>query len=54
MAALLDGPAVSCKPSAAKVLAALLNELRSAAARERRGSLALVRELTKDKSGQGA
>jgi hypothetical protein len=47
MARLLDNPrAVATQPAAAKVLAALLDKLRSASARGRRGALALVREMT--------
>jgi hypothetical protein len=46
MARLLDNPrAVSSQPAAAKVLAALLDKLRSAAG-GRRGGLALVRTMT--------
>jgi hypothetical protein len=47
MARILDNPkAVSSQPAAAKVLAALLDNLRLASARERRGNLASVRTLT--------
>ena len=46
MARLLDNPkAVNQQPAAAKVLAALLDKLRSASARGRRGGLALVRTM---------
>jgi hypothetical protein len=46
MARILDNPrAVSTQPAAAKVLATLLDKLRSASARGRRGSLALVRTM---------
>jgi hypothetical protein len=46
LARVLDNPrAVSQHPAAAKVLAALLEKLRSASARGRRGNLALVRTL---------
>jgi hypothetical protein len=46
MARLLDNPkAVNQQPAAAKVLAALLDRLRSASARGRRGELALVRTM---------
>jgi hypothetical protein len=47
MARILDNPsAVSSQPAAAKVLAGLLDKLRSASARGRRGGLALVRTMT--------
>jgi hypothetical protein len=47
LARLLDNPkAVNQQPAAAKVLAALLDKLRSASARGRRGGLAVVRTMT--------
>jgi hypothetical protein len=47
LARILDNPkAVSSQPAAAKVLAGLLDKLRSASAHGRRGGLALVREMT--------
>lgn len=47
LARVLDNPkAVSSQPAAATVLAALLDELRSASAHGRRGGLALVRTMT--------
>jgi hypothetical protein len=47
MARLLDNPkAVSSQPSAAKVLSALLDKLRAASARGRRGRLAVVRSMS--------
>ena len=47
MARVLNNPrAVSSRPAAAKVLAAPLDNLRLASARERRGNLASVRPLT--------
>jgi hypothetical protein len=47
LARVLDNPkAVSIQPAAAKVLAALLDKLRSASAHGRRGALALVRTMT--------
>jgi hypothetical protein len=47
MARVLDSPkAVSSQPAAAKVLAALLDKLRSASAPGRRGGLARVRTMT--------
>jgi hypothetical protein len=47
MARVLDNPrAVSSQPAAAKVLTTLLDKLRSASAQQRRGNLALVREMT--------
>ena len=47
MARLLDNPkAVNQQPAAAKVLAGLLDKLRSAATQDRRGRLAAVRALT--------
>jgi hypothetical protein len=46
MARLLDNPkAVNQQPATAKELAALLERLRSASARGRRGGLALVRTM---------
>jgi hypothetical protein len=39
---------VNQQPAAAKVLAALLEKLRSASARRRRGGLALVRTMTQE------
>jgi hypothetical protein len=51
LARILDNPkAVSTQPAAAKVLAALLDKLRSASARGRRGKLSVVRTMT-DKGG---
>ncbi|WP_375485111.1 hypothetical protein [uncultured Mycobacterium sp.] len=51
MARLLDNPrAVGSQPSAAKVLAGLLRDLRSASVRGRYGRLKVVREMT-DKEG---
>jgi hypothetical protein len=48
MARILDNPrAVNQQPAAAKVLRSFLDELRSAAARRRRGSLAAVRSISK-------
>jgi hypothetical protein len=48
LARVLDNPkATSSKPAAAKVLAALLTQLRSVSARGRRGGLSVVREMTK-------
>jgi hypothetical protein len=47
MARILDNAkAVNQQPAAAKVLAAMLEKLRSASARGRRGGLALVRTMT--------
>jgi hypothetical protein len=47
LARVLDNPrTVNQHPAAAKVLAALLEKLRSASARGRRGGLALVRTMT--------
>jgi hypothetical protein len=47
LARILDSPkAVSSQPAAAKVLAALLDTLRSASAHGRRGGLAMVRTMT--------
>jgi hypothetical protein len=47
LARILDNPkAVSQQPAAAKVLGALLEKLRSASARGRRGSLAVVRAMS--------
>jgi hypothetical protein len=48
MARVSDNPrAVSSQPAAAKVLTGLLDKLRSASGRGRRGRLALVRTMTK-------
>jgi hypothetical protein len=47
LARILDNPkAVNQQPAAAKVLATMLNQLHTAAARGRRGNLALVRSMT--------
>jgi hypothetical protein len=47
LARILDNPkAVSSQPPAAKVLAAMLEKLRSTSAQGRRGGLALVRTMT--------
>ena len=47
LARVLDNPrAVSSQPTAAKVLASLLDKLHSASARGRRGNLASVRTMT--------
>jgi hypothetical protein len=47
----MDNPmALSSQPSAAKVLAALLDRLDAASARHHRGGLSLVRTMT-EKSG---
>jgi len=47
MARLLDHPRVSSpKPSAARQLTRILDELRKASARDRRGGLRAVREMT--------
>jgi hypothetical protein len=47
LARIMDNPkAVSSQPAAARVLAALLDKLRSASARGRCGHLALVRTMT--------
>jgi hypothetical protein len=47
LARILDNPkAVNQQPAAAKVLAALLDKLRTASARGRCGNLALVRTMT--------
>jgi hypothetical protein len=51
MARIMDNPkAVSSQPSAAKVLASLLDKLRSASAQNRRGRLAVVRTMS-DRGG---
>jgi hypothetical protein len=51
LARVLDNPpAISSHASAAKVLATLLDKLRAASARGRRGGLAMVRTMT-DKGG---
>lgn len=51
MSRILDNPkAVSQQPAAAKVLASLLDKLRSASARGRSSNLAVVRTMT-DKGG---
>ena len=53
LARILDNPkAINQQPAAAKVLAALLEKLRSASARGRRGGLAVVREMTNEQ-GKG-
>lgn len=47
LARILDNPkAISQQPAAAKTLATLLDKLRAASARGRRGGLALVRTMT--------
>ena len=47
LAEIFDNPrAVSAQPAAAKVLVALLEQLRSASARGRRGGLAVVRAMS--------
>ena len=47
MARILDNPrAVNQQPAAAKVLAVMLEKLRSVSARGRRGGLAVVRTMT--------
>jgi hypothetical protein len=52
LAQILDNPkAVSTQPAAAKVLATLLEQLRSASARGRRGNLAVVRAMSSSGSG---
>ena len=49
LARILDNPkAINQQPAAAKVLAALLEKLRSASARGRRGGLAVVRQMTNE------
>jgi hypothetical protein len=49
MARDLDNPrAINQQPAAAKVLVSLLEKLRSASAQGRRGSLALVKSMTKN------
>ena len=49
LARILDNPkAINQQPAAAKVLAALLEKLRSASARGRCGGLAVVREMTNE------
>jgi hypothetical protein len=49
LARIMDNPkAVNQQPAAAKVLAALLEKLHSASARGRRGSLSVVRSMTKE------
>jgi hypothetical protein len=48
LARIMDNPkAVNQQPAAAKVLAAMLTQLPSAAARGRRGNLSLVKSMTK-------
>jgi len=47
----LDGRAQTTKPGAAKVLAGLLDSLRAASARDRRGGLASVRAMTTTEGG---
>lgn len=52
LARLMDNPrAVNQQPAAAKVLASLLEKLRSVSASGRRGSLAVVRDMTKKDGG---
>jgi hypothetical protein len=46
MARVLDATAVNQKPSAARVLVTVLDTLRKASARGRRGSLSLVKSMT--------
>ena len=46
MARILDGKVPTPKPGAAKVLVNVLDALHKASAQQRRGSLALVREMT--------
>jgi hypothetical protein len=46
MARVLDSKAVNQQPAAAKVLASLLDKLRSASAHGRRGRLAVVRAMS--------
>jgi hypothetical protein len=49
LARILDNPkAINQQPAAAKVLAALLEKLRAASARGRRGGLAVVRAMTNE------
>jgi hypothetical protein len=51
LARILDNPrAINQHPAAAKVLATLLDKLRSASARGRRGGLGVVREMTGKKT----
>lgn len=53
MARILDNPkAVAQQPAAAKVLAGLLEKVRSASARGRRGHLAVVRTMTEVARGE--
>ncbi len=54
MARVLDNPkAVSSQPPAAKVLATLLDKLRSGAAQRRRGNLAVVRTMVEKGNENG-
>jgi hypothetical protein len=46
MSRILDGKVPTPKPGAAKVLATVLDTLHKGSAQQRRGSLALVREMT--------
>lgn len=46
MGRLLDSRAQSAKPSAARVLAPLLDDLHKASARDRRGGLSVVKAMT--------
>ena len=49
LARLMDNPkAINQQPAAAKVLAAMLEKLDSASARDRRGGLAVVRTMTEE------
>jgi hypothetical protein len=55
LARIMDNPrAVNQQAAAAKVLAVLLDKLRSASARHRRGGLALVRAMTSGDDTAGA
>jgi hypothetical protein len=51
MARLLDSPASTPKPAAAKVLVAVMDTLHKCSAQGRRGNLAVVREMTEKGSG---
>jgi hypothetical protein len=53
LARLMDGPAQTAKPAAAKVLASLLDRLRQASAHGRRGNLALVRQMSEKGNASG-
>ena len=53
MARLLDSPASTPKPAAAKVLVAVMDTLHKGSAQGRRGSLALVRTMTKQDNADG-